>query len=81
MMSDEKKILEMLEHLRADMDVVKAEIEALKRDESDRRDVSAQRMSQKEVFRQMSELLSKEEQEDFGKFMDAEEARKAALYG
>ncbi|MBR2215708.1 MAG: hypothetical protein IJ849_08130 [Selenomonadaceae bacterium] len=38
-------------------------------------------MSQKEIFHRMSEMLDDEERADFGRFMDAEEARKVAMYG
>ena len=75
-MANEEKILALLGELKADMDAMKADIEAIKRSGK-----TESRWSQKEVFHQMSELLSDEEREDFGRFMDAEEERKAALYG
>ena len=80
-MSSEEKILQALGNIQSDMKSMKADIEMLKHSGNDTQKPSMHKMSQKEVFHRMSELLSDEEKDDFGKFMDAEEARKAALYG
>ena len=38
-------------------------------------------MTQREVFMGLANLLDDDEKEALGKYMEAEEARKAALYG
>ena len=78
--SNEEKILQMLDEMKADMNALKAEMETLKQHSVDSKKSVSQRQ-QKEAIRRMSQILTADEKQSFGRFMDAEEARKAAVYG
>ena len=77
-MSNEEKILSMLTKMQSDIDTMKADIATLKQPEKIQ---PKKTMTQREVFEAMANLLDDDEKEALGKYMDSEEARKAALYG
>ena len=81
-MSNEEKILSMLTKMQSDIDSLRAEIHTLKQNENSqpkKRKLSAQ--EQYDLFMGLANLLDDDEKEALGKYMEAEEARKAALYG
>ena len=80
-MSKEDQILDLLGKMRADMDAMKTDIESLKKGTRHQQSLEEHQTDQKKLFHDLSRLLSDEEKKRFGKFMDAEESRKAALYG
>lgn len=85
-MANEEKILEMLGELKADMDAMKADIEAIKRSENGKKEIGEpmpdeKKKSLREALQEWYQSPYDEESERFFQFMDAEEARKAALYG
>ena len=79
-MSNEEKILKMLDEMKDDVSVLKNEVETLKQ-KSGGTFRAVSNGKQKEAIRRMSHLLTADEKQSFGNFMDAEEARKAAVYG
>lgn len=80
-MSNEEKIIEMLENLRADMDSVKAELLEIREFGRQKSPEDPPINRQLEAIDRMSCLLSDDEKARFGAFMDAEAERKAAAYG
>ena len=81
-MSNEEKILAMLTKMQSDIDDLRVEIKALKQGENSqpkKKEISAK--EQYDVFMAMANLLDDDEKDALGKYMEAEEARKAALYG
>ncbi len=72
-MSNEEKILSMLTKMQSDIDTTKELLTGKKEPEK--------KMTQREVFMGLANLLNDDEKEALGKYMAAEEARKAALYG
>ena len=88
-MSNEDKILAALTNIQQDMAVMKADIETLKNgkknnvvtSKNDDAETKEERIKrQLDILDKMSHLLTDEEAEAFGKFMDAEEERKNKLY-
>ena len=88
-MSNEDKILAALTNIQQDMAVMKADIETLKNGKknnivtikNDDAETKEERIKrQLDILDKMSHLLSDEEAEAFGKFMDAEEERKNRKY-
>ena len=88
-MSNEDKILAALTNIQQDMAVMKADIETLKNGKknnivtikNDDAETKEERIKrQLDILDKMSHLLTDEEAEAFGKFMDAEEERKNKLY-
>ena len=83
-MSKEDKILEILAAMQKDMAAMKADINSLKNGDTNNHntgeldDEGVRR--QLETLNKMKNLLSDEEKEAFGKYMDAEEERKNKLY-
>ena len=77
-MSNEEKILAMLTKMQSDIDALRVEVKTLKQGENTQ---PKKKMSQREVFMGLANLLNDDEKEALGKYMEAEEARKAALYG
>ena len=77
-MSNEEKILAMLTKMQSDIDALRNEVKALNQNENTS---PKKKMSQREVFMGLANLLNDDEKEALGKYMEAEEARKAALYG
>lgn len=81
-MSNEEKILAMLTKMQSDIDALRSEFETFKHNENSRpkkRKLTAQ--EQYDAFMKLTHLLNDDEKEALGKYMAAEEARKAALYG
>ncbi|MBQ6297748.1 MAG: hypothetical protein IJK81_08720 [Selenomonadaceae bacterium] len=77
-MSNEEKILSMLTKMQGDIDALLNDIQTLNHNETFR---PKKKMTQREVFMGLANLLNDDEKEALGKYMTAEEARKAALYG
>ena len=77
-MSNEEKILSMLTKMQSDIDALRNDIKTLKNDGNSQ---TKTKMTQREVFMGLANLLNDDEKEALGKHMEAEEARKAALYG
>ena len=83
-MSNEEKILSMLTKMQADIDALRAEVDAIRNNailKVAEQSQSKRRMSTYEALEAMSHLLDDDEKDALGKYMEAEEARKAALYG
>ncbi len=78
-MSNEEKILSMLTKMQADIDALRADIANIKRNGNSQ--PPKKTMTQREVFMGLANLLDDDEKEALGKYMEAEEARKVALYG
>lgn len=76
-MSNEEKILSMLTKLQSDIADIKRRITELENENPK----PEQKMTQREVFMGLANLLDDDEKEALGKYMAAEEARKVALYG
>lgn len=79
-MSNEEKILSMLTKMQSDLSATKKLLEKKSGSEKDITQ-SKPKMTQREVFMGLANLLNDDEKEALGKYMEAEEARKAALYG
>ena len=88
-MSNEDKILNLLTSMQKDVKKMQADIETLKNDKKNNAKTSKdydvetkeERIKrQLDILDKMSHLLSDEEAEAFGKFMDAEEERKNRKY-
>ncbi len=77
-MSNEEKILSMLTKMQNDIDALRTDINAIKNNSNPEPE---EKMTQREVFMGLANLLDDDEKEALGKYMEAEEARKAALYG
>lgn len=82
-MSNEDKILFLLTKMQSDIENLKADVETLKFDkrvpsEEKKKLTAEERFA---LFDAMAALLTQEEKDALGKYMEAEEARKAALYG
>lgn len=78
-MTNEEKILAALEKLQADVDEIKTELNIKKSKEKEEKKAVAAR--QLAIFEAMAALLTDEEKDALGRYQEAEEARKAALYG
>ena len=76
-MSNEEKILSMLTKLQEDVADIKRRMKILEEEKLNDQEVE----EQLETFNKMRHLLTKEEKDALGKYQEAEEARKAALYG
>ena len=88
-MSNEDKILNLLTSMQKDVKKMQADIETLKNgkknnaktSKDDDVETKEERIKrQLDILDKMSHLLSDEEAEAFGKFMDAEEERKNRKY-
>ena len=77
-MSNEEKILSMLTKMQGDIDALRAEVATLKGNENPQ---PKKKMTQREVFMGLANLLDDDEKEALGKYMEAETARNVALYG
>ena len=81
-MSNEEKILAMLTKMQGDIDSLRIEVEAIRNNEILKAaEKSKPKHDTYEALKAMSELLTQEEKDALGKYMEEEEARKAALYG
>ena len=81
-MSNEEKILAMLNKMQSDIDALRTEVKTLKLNGNAQ--PAKKELNPKEqwkIFKAMSELLDDDEKDALGKYMEAEEARKVALYG
>ncbi len=76
-MSNEEKILSMLTKLQEDVTDIKRRIKILEEEKLNDQEVE----EQLKTLNKMRHLLTKEEKDALGKYQEAEEARKAALYG
>lgn len=79
-MSNEEKILFLLTKMQGDISEAKELLEKKVHPEKDIPQ-SETKMTQREVFMGLANLLNDDEKDALGKYMEAEEARKAALYG
>ena len=81
-MSNEEKILAMLTKMQGDIDALRVEVETIKNNELLKvGEKSKSKRNTYEALMAMSELLTDDEKDALGKYMEEEEARKAALYG
>ena len=83
-MSNEEKILSMLTQMKSDIDALRAEVDAIRNNailKAAEQSQSKRRMNTYEALEAMSNLLDDDEKDALGKYMEAEEARKVALYG
>ena len=82
-MSNEEKILEALAKLQADVDAIKADAAQQNQTNKTREELERRRTAnfQLAILETMANLLTDEEKDALGKYQEAEEARKAALYG
>ena len=83
-MSNEEKILSMLTKMQADIDTLKAEVDAIRNNKILKAAEKAQSERKKDTYaalEAMSALLTQEEKDTLGKYMEEEMARKVALYG
>ena len=79
-MSNEEKILSLLTKMQSDIDTLCAEFKAINGNSKPKeKEITSQ--EQYEAFMGLTKLLDNDEKEALGKYMAAEEARKAALYG
>ena len=76
-MSNKEKILSMLTKMQGELDDIKTRVTELEGEKPEPK----KKMTQREVFTGLANLLNDDEKEALGKYMAAEEARKAALYG
>ena len=72
-MSNEEKILSMLTKMQDDIDSIKENVETKPKPKK--------KMSSREFFTRLANLLNDEEKKALGEYMEDEEARKVALYG
>lgn len=83
-MSNEEKILSMLTKMQNDIDALKAEVDAIRNNEilkAAEKTRSERKTDTYAALEAMSELLTQDEKDALGEYMEAEMARKAALYG
>ena len=82
-MSNEEKILEALAKLQADVDAIKADAAQQNQTNKTREELERRRTAnfQLAILETMANLLTDEEKDALGKYQEAEEARKVALYG
>ena len=81
-MSNEEKILSMLTKMQSDIDALRAEVKTLKLNgnaQPAKKKLTLQ--EQYDAFMGLTTLLDDDEKDALGKYMEAEAARKAALYG
>lgn len=83
-MSNEEKILSMLTKMQADIDALRAEVDTIRNNailKVAEQSQSKKRMNTYEALEAMSHLLDDDEKDALGEYMEAEMARKVALYG
>ena len=81
-MSNEEKILSMLTKMQGDIAALRTEVDAIKNNEILKvGEKSQSNCNTYEALKAMSELLSDDEKDALGKYMEEEMARKVALYG
>ena len=81
-MSDEEKILSMLTKMQSDIDGLRTDVDNIKNNDVLRlTEKYKSKRNTYEALKAMSKLLDDDEKDALGKYMEAEMARKAALYG
>lgn len=83
-MSNEEKILSMLTKMQSDIDALKAEVDAIRNNailKAADKAQSERRADTYEALEAMAALLTQDEKDALGEYVEAEMARKAALYG
>ena len=83
-MSNEEKILAMLTKMQGDIDALRSEVDAIRNNEILKAAEKARAERKADTYaalEAMSELLTQDEKDALGEYMEAEMARKAALYG
>ena len=80
-MSNEEKILSMLTQMQSDIKVMQSDIELLKSKSGIEEKKWPSAAEQIAILDAMSALLTQEEKDELGRYQEAEEARKRALYG
>ena len=81
-MSDEEKILAMLTKMQSDIDGLRTDVDNIKNNDVLRlTEKYKSKRNTYEALKAMSKLLDEDEKDALGKYMEAEMARKAALYG
>ena len=78
-MANEEKILSMLEGIQSELQTMKDDIISLKKSINIKQEPHKPPMDELEVFRQMSQLLTKEEGDSLAAAMDEIERRKFAV--
>ena len=78
-MSNEEKILSMLEEIGSDIKVMRTDVELLRNGEKNTKTPTPE--EQLAIIEAMRSLLTQEEKDALGRYQEAEEARKRALYG
>ena len=74
----------MLTQMQGDIDALRADVDAIRNNailKAAEQSQSKRRMNTYEALEAMANLLDDDEKDALGKYMEAEEARKAALYG
>ena len=83
-MSNEEKILSMLTKMQGDIEALRSEVDAIRNNEILKAAEKARAERKADTYaalEAMSELLTQDEKDALGEYMEAEMARKAALYG
>ncbi|MBR4903963.1 MAG: hypothetical protein IKZ53_04780 [Selenomonadaceae bacterium] len=80
-MSNEEKILSMLTNLQSDVADIKQRVIEPENGNSQPKKRKLTAQEQYDVFMAMANLLNDDEKDALGKYMEEEEARKAAIYG
>ena len=83
-MSNEEKILSMLTKMQGDIDTLRNEVDAIRNNallKVGEKTQPKKKMTQREVFMGLANLLNDDEKDALGKYMEEEMARKVALYG
>lgn len=83
-MSNDEKILSMLTKMQSDIDALRVEVDTIRNNAILQAAEKVQSKKQADTYAAlmaMSELLDDDEKDALGKYMEAETARKAALYG
>ena len=83
-MSNEEKILSMLNKMQDDIDALRTDVDVIKNNEILKvveKSQAKQRKNTYAALMAMANLLDDDEKDALGKYMEAEMERKAALYG
>ena len=83
-MSNEEKILSLLTKMQSDIDALRTEVDSIKNNAILKAAEDSQSKKRKNTYaalEAMASLLDDDEKDALGKYMEAEMARKVALYG
>lgn len=83
-MSNEEKILSLLTKMQSDIDALRTEVDSIKNNAILKAAENSQATKRKNTYaalEAMANLLDDDEKDALGKYMEAEMARKVALYG